>query len=125
MNKFPKIEEFVGRTIVDVQKITVDDEDSLYFTFDGGPIVKMFHSQDCCEEVWLESVSGDWDDLIDSPLLKAEKRTQDMPDAAEHGTWTFYTLATLKGYVDLTWRGESNGCYSEEVDLKVVEKVGE
>jgi hypothetical protein len=83
-----------------------------------------FHSQDCCEHVRIEDIVGDLSDLEGVELLKAEE-THNLFDIIrnidkefdESGTWTFYKFATRKGYVDVRWLGESNGYYSESVDL--------
>lgn len=92
-----------------------------------------FHSQDCCESVSIEDIVGDLEDLQGSPLLMVEEySTRDSTDtgamletfmilaeepSAESYTYTFYKFATIKGYVDVRWFGESNGYYSENVEL--------
>lgn len=87
----------------------------------------MNHYQDCCESVSLNDITGDIADLLGSPILVAEESTsQETPADFTHEyepesqTWTFYKLATAKGYVDLRWFGESNGYYSESVDFDLV-----
>ena len=82
---------------------------------------RFWHCQDCCESVYIESVVGDLSDLEGEPLLIAEEVSGEIPedDTDYYGsrTWTFYKFATRKGYVDVRWLGESNGYYSESVDL--------
>jgi hypothetical protein len=88
----------------------------------------MEHSQDCCESVYIENIDGDLDDLIGNPILHAEASTKDDPEAGEVGMWTFYKIATVKGWVDIRWYGSSNGYYGigvdlDEYDLDKIEKT--
>lgn len=100
-------------------------DDVLKFYENGVERFRMYHSQDCCESVALEDISGDFGDLIGSPIVEAEAVTNsedNPPQYAESFTWTFYKLGTIKGHVTLRWLGESNGYYSEEVDIADMQK---
>lgn len=113
-----KFEDLLGKTLVSIDKT----EDELIFTTTEGEVFKSYHDQDCCESVYIEDIDGDLEDLIGSPILQAEEVTNsddtfgriEYPDSF---TWTFYKLATIKGYVTIRWLGESNGYYSESVDF--------
>lgn len=108
-----KIEDMLNKVFVSV----VNEDDELIFSTEK-EVYKFFHSQDCCENVYLESVVGDLEDLIGEPLLLAEESTKENEDASEYGMWTFYKFATRKGYVDVRWNGSSNGYYSVGVSLE-------
>lgn len=104
----------VGKTLAEVRR---SGDEELFFTTQEGETFKMYHSQDCCESVYIEDVEGDLDSLVGNPILVAEVASKDDSEASESGTWTFYKLATIKGHVDIRWYGSSNGYYSESVDF--------
>lgn len=119
MNKNTDVSELVGLTLTTV----ATDSNEIIFISSCGRTFEMLHLQDCCESVWIEEISGDLQDLVGSPILLAEESTSEKRDRYGGGdgcTWTFYKLATAKGYVDIRWCGESNGYYSESVDFQEV-----
>lgn len=120
--------DLLGKTLTKVEVKNEKDpdayhDDEIVFHTDDGKIYRMYHDQDCCESVSIESIVGDIADLIGNPITLAEEVTnQDLPakegDYDDSHTWTFYKLATIKGYVDIRWYGTSNGYYSEEVSFE-------
>lgn len=106
-----------GKRLGGFKKLKHEDNDALLFADLQGSVYLMTHDQDCCESVWLEDVCGSWEDIEWEELLGAVETTENMENASESGTWTFYTFKTFKGSITLRWCGESNGYYSEGVDL--------
>lgn len=117
-----KFEDLLGKVLVKIEGLKKDSDEVLFYT-EEGQIYRMDHYQDCCESVLIEDINGNVEDLIGTPILKAEERTNGEEDT-EYGIeqWTFYTLATIKGYVDIRWYGESNGYYSTGVDFELIDK---
>jgi len=119
------IDELLGLTLTKIEREVTgaQDIDEVLFYVDRGAVYKMYHSQDCCEYVYLHDVCGDWDDLIGSPITQATAVSNAAePDGhknvtCDDETWTFYIISTVKGTVTLRWLGSSNGYYSEEVDF--------
>ncbi len=114
------VSELLGKVIIKIERDNGNDSEVISFYLSNGAIYQQYHTQDCCESVCIEDIDGDFNDLIGYPLLQAEESTQDDPNASESATWTFYRFATIKGYVTIRWYGESNGFYSESVEIHKV-----
>jgi hypothetical protein len=124
------ISHLIGKTLVVVKK---EGTDRITFLTTEGEVYALYHSQDCCENVDIEDICGDLQDLVGTPILKAEevtnseKHPEDSPRGKEeYGyesfTWTFYHISTAKGTVTIRWFGQSNGYYSESVDFELLAK---
>lgn len=121
MNKEADFKELVGKTIKRLEGLEKGSDAVIFYCTDGS-MYSMYHEQNCCESVEIEDVYGDPEDLIGSEIIIAEENSNaDGPQLDEYDesyTWTFYKLATKKGYVDIRWYGTSNGYYSEEVSFE-------
>lgn len=125
LSKDISIDKIKGLIPLSVTPLSYDDHagfEAIAFEFDD-KIVMLHHWSDCCESVWIESIVGDLQDLVGNPLLMVEESVGDYDQADGSGTWTFYKFATIKGYVDIRFIGESNGYYSENVDITEYYKV--
>ena len=112
--------QMLGKTFVKVTG-SVDGDAMLFETAEGERFM-FAHQQDCCETVRINDIVGDLEDLVGEPLLISEEvkgATEPDEEHYESYSYTFYKFATRKGYVDVRWLGESNGYYSESVELFV------
>lgn len=110
------IDDLVGKA---VRGLAYSDEYFQILTDDC--IYIFYHEYSCCESVWLTQVDGINDKIIGSRIVIAEVVTDEKDTEHGHITWTFYKIGTNKGMIDFRWQGESNGYYSEAVDLVKVE----
>ena len=110
------IKDMVGKKITGIY---YDEENFQIMTDDG--TYAFYHEQSCCESVWLTQVDGISDKLIGSRIVIAEVVTDEKDTEYGHVTWSFYKISTNKGAIDFRWQGESDGGYSEIVDLIKIE----
>jgi hypothetical protein len=123
MEKTPEFSDLLGKTITKIENINYKElifhtEDKVYI---------LYHEKDCCEDVEIESITGDLEDLIGSPILMAEEsggehQPTKPEDYCNFEQWTFYKLATIKGYVDIRWHGTDDGYYSLDVSFREIER---
>jgi hypothetical protein len=117
-------ESMVGKTFIAVEQHGTDD---IVFTVSDTEHYIMLYHQDCCASCYIEDVCGDLQDLVGSPIVRAEQNSNEEPDLPplyeqeESYTWTFYRIGTAKGTVVIRWYGSSNGYYSEAASFERME----
>ena len=110
--------ELVGKTFVKINRDD-DNDDGIEFVTDKGVTYVQYHEQDCCEHVYVEDINGNLDELLNSPIVKAEETSNSGQNGYESYTWTFYHIVAANGAtVTIRWNGESNGYYSESVNMR-------
>ncbi|WP_417737245.1 hypothetical protein [Rosistilla oblonga] len=99
---------------------TDEKNNEIMLTTESGKVIKIFHDQDCCETVAIEDAEGEWHKLFGKVLVEASR--DEKQSECDYGS---KTETTLKFRVDgatviSRWIGESNGYYSESVDIEEV-----
>lgn len=116
---YANFSDLKGKTLLSVTGAIGDD--IIEFKTDDGKTFRLYHSQDCCENVVVNDICGELSDLVGTPILQAEESESKDPVSGvkcyDSFTFTFYRLATIKGAVTIRWLGESNGYYSESVSF--------
>lgn len=116
-------ELFAGKIIKKIRGCE-KHSDEMTILFEDGSYLKFYHRQDCCETVGLEDcdIIPEW--LIGSKMISVEERIyrsgegiKPLDNCAESYTWSFYAIKTSSSTMVLRWYGESNGWYSETVDI--------
>lgn len=117
------LKEVVGKTIKRIEGL---EEGScfvdIYFT--DNTKLGFYHWQDCCENVNLHDfeITTSLEKIVGGVINDAREDVGEKGhDGWESFTWTFYNINTSKGCINMRWLGESNGYYSESVDLELVE----
>lgn len=115
------IDVLKGKTLVKVDRSLYNSNDALFFKTADGEFYIMTHDQECCENVSIDDICGDFSDLLNQEIQTAEELSNDYPvdeECIENTyTWTFYHLATFHGDVTIRWFGTSNGYYSETAEF--------
>jgi len=132
-DKEVKFEELEGEVISEINGLDKGSEEITIKT-NSGKHFAMYHNQDCCENVFLESFTGSSDEIVGEAVTHAKVVTNEenpvdtdpeLTEYQESFTWTYYYIRTEKSSLSLRWYGESNGYYSESVDFVWVNKPEE
>ena len=65
------LKDIQGRTF---KSVTSDGDKWVEFERDDGEKFRMFHVQNCCENVSIREIHGDLNDLVGVPIVVAEER---------------------------------------------------
>ena len=102
----------VGKT---VKSIVNSNNEELLLDFTDGSSCRFYHYQDCCENVYIKK--SDDLSLLKGATLTAITKEIDASEADSYDSSTL-TKITFNHKCVVTWLGESNGYYDENVDFQ-------
>src|SRR5690606_1558502 len=112
--KYVDFNELEGEIIVSIDGIRNDD---VTIKTASGRTFRMYHSQDCCESVYVSREYGSVDGILNKTVERAVYNTEYYAEASESGTITTFRIYCGDAYLELEWLGTSNGYYSEGVSF--------
>ena len=116
------LSELEGEVIASITGGEKGDDECVITTV-SGKAIKIYHEQDCCENVSIEDCESDnlvgglvhFAGFVDGETPVYDFHRDYYDDNSQ--TWSFLKIETSKGSVWQRWLGESNGYYSESVDI--------
>ncbi len=109
--------DLVGEVLdaVDIDR----EENQILLTTRSGRRFLVYHEQDCCETVAISGQDGNFGKLIGKPIVEARDFAVDTSEEAIDSSQTTTTLVFRVDdqTVISRWIGDSNGYYSESVDI--------
>jgi hypothetical protein len=111
-----KFDVLVGEVLdaVDIDR----EKDQIFLTTRSGRQFLIYHEQKCCETVEISGQDGSFDKLIGKPIVEARDNAVDTSEeAADSQTTTTLVFRVDDHTVISRWVGDSNGYYSESVDI--------
>ena len=112
------ITDIEGKIVSEITGAKSDSEE-LTISFVDGCSIRFFHEQDCCENVRISDIVGDFSEFVGQPITGISERSNGGDTDYGTETWTFYEFTYPKGSVTVRWLGESNGYYSERVEWEI------
>ena len=96
------------------------EKDQILLTTRSGRNFLVYHKQNCCETVAISGQDGSFDKLIGKPIVEARDITVDTSEeaAGSSQTTTILVFRVDDQTVISRWIGDSNGYYSESVDIE-------
>ena len=103
-----------GHTVASVEHAN----DEVSFVLTDGREFKLYHLQDCCEYVSVESGAEDLPKLVGKTIVKVLEIIEHPENTSDSATRTTFEFVLKDAKpIKLVWLGTSNGYYSESVSF--------